>query len=60
MLYNFVFLYGDHDLYISLNKKHVHFYKKPKGDFEKKTGMLLRFPNLVSLYKYIQISVHVV
>ena len=47
-------------MYISLNEKHVHFFKKPKENYEKRTGMLLRFSYLVSLYKYIQISVPLV
>ena len=35
------------------------FYRKPKKDYEKQTAAL-RFSNLASFYKYIQISVLVV
>ena len=39
MLYNFVFFYGDLDMYILLKKKHVHFicYKKHRKDYGKQT-----------------------
>ena len=37
MLYNFVFFCGDLVMYILLNKKHVHFYKKHKKDYGKQT-----------------------
>ena len=65
MLYNFVFFYGDLDMYILLKKKHVLLYviRNIEKTMENKLWhviMLLRFPNLVSLYKYIKISVLVV
>ena len=65
MLYNFVFFYGDLDMYILLKKNMLILYviRNIEKTMENKLWhviMLLRFPNLVSLYKYIQISVLVV
>ena len=62
MLYNFVFFYGDLDVHIAEKKNMFILYviRNIEKTMENKLWhviMLLRFPNLVSLYKYIQVSV---